>query len=77
MTEPPSEMGGRRVDGLPGRGNEKTEWSVNGEPALSQTRKGLILGFSASRIVAVRFALTGEQWEFLLWLSSLKGGWIA
>ena len=53
MTEPPPEMmGGRRVDGLPGRGDEKTEGRVTGKPAVSQTRKDPILGFSARRIVA-------------------------
>jgi hypothetical protein len=76
MSKPPGElMGcGRRVLRLPDRGNGKTEGRINGEPTVSQTRKGPILGFGASRIVAVRYALSLEQWDFLFWLSSLERG---
>jgi hypothetical protein len=75
MTEPPpGMMGGRRVFGLPDRGSDKNPQRVNGKARVSQTRKGPILPFSASRMVAVRYALSREQWDFLFWLSSLERG---
>jgi hypothetical protein len=74
MTEPPPEMmgGGRRVGRPSGRENEKTKGKVNGAPAVRQTYNG-----TAGRLVAVRHALSRDQWNRLLRLLSPDRRWTA
>jgi hypothetical protein len=76
MSEPPGELmgAGRRVGRLSDSKDEKTERKLNGKPAVRQTRKRPILGFGASRIVAVRYPLSLEQWDFLSGCRHWRGG---
>lgn len=73
ITEPPpAMMGGRRVGRPSGRKNEKTGCRVNGAPAVRQTYNG-----TAGRLVAVRHALSRDQWNRLFRLSSPDRRWTA
>jgi hypothetical protein len=72
---PPPEMGGGRAvyRRLPDRGSDL---KTKSNRRLIHRNSGRQIIFGASRIVAVRYALTREQWIWLRWLASAQGGWV-
>ena len=81
---PPAMGGGRAANGqlLPSR--ETANDTNLKQPTLRQKNLGRYFIFRhcgasplfANRLVAVRYALSSSEWDFIRWVASAQGGWL-